>query len=163
MNIEKLRAALAGTLGKTINGFFISEHPGKHFQVFLTFADGTYYEFYGEGHLNGARSLDRGDQVSVRKFLSDIVLEVSANDTQPKSSLVEVLRSPRIRKCFRDVLICTSVMALLGFGYRITHQDAYVGFFFFIAVWASVGATWIAIDEFRYWRRKTNRAGTSAA
>jgi hypothetical protein len=74
VSFGKIATALANVRGKTIEGVVLVRHDGDtnhdlSFQLYITFTDGTYYEFYGTGHLNGARGLDRGDLGAVREIV----------------------------------------------------------------------------------------------
>jgi hypothetical protein len=70
MNTAKLAAALPAALGKTLGSVFLADHRGDRFQVIFVFTDGTYYELYGTGGLDGARGVDRGNAAEVRRFLA---------------------------------------------------------------------------------------------
>ena len=70
IDAKKLGSALPAALGKTLHRVFLADHEGERFQLVLVFADGTHYELYGTGTLSGARDLERGDDVEVRRRLS---------------------------------------------------------------------------------------------
>ena len=53
---EKLRTALPEIAGKTVRRTVVFWR-GDQWQVFLIFTDGTSYELYGRGEMNGARHL----------------------------------------------------------------------------------------------------------
>ena len=57
--VDKLRTALPGIAGKTIHRTVVIWR-GEQWQIFLFFTDGTHYELYGRGEMNGARSVGRG-------------------------------------------------------------------------------------------------------
>jgi len=40
--------------------------------MFVVFTDGTNYEFYGKGGIEGARSIAKGDAEAVRKQLARV-------------------------------------------------------------------------------------------
>ncbi len=92
-NVDKLHTALQGVIGRAIAGVVIAEHEAERFQLFLAFTDGTHYEFYGAGDLNGARKIDHGDIRMVRGILAkSIVVDVvgppnTAPQTPPRSYL----------------------------------------------------------------------------
>ena len=56
---EKLRTALPEIAGKTVRRTVVFWR-GDQWQAFLIFTDGTSYELYGRGEMNGARSVGRG-------------------------------------------------------------------------------------------------------
>lgn len=74
--MNKLRDALAGTIGKSIDRVFVTHHPDGRSQIFLVFTDGTYYEFYGRGGFEGTRCVYDGDAATVRARLSGSGAEV---------------------------------------------------------------------------------------
>lgn len=71
MSLMRLASALPGVLGKTVAGAFLAEYARGRFRVILTFTDGTHYELYGEGTLNGSRAVERGGTDQVRTALVD--------------------------------------------------------------------------------------------
>ena len=68
-NAAKIASALATIRGKTVDRLFVVDHGGR-FRLFVVFTDGTNYEFYGKGGIEGARSITRGDAATVRKQLA---------------------------------------------------------------------------------------------
>ncbi|MBI5543790.1 MAG: hypothetical protein HY901_07890 [Deltaproteobacteria bacterium] len=58
-----VKSEIKGTIGKTITGILVAENPRlPKRQLFLVFADGTYYELYSStGDLHGAGGVDQGD------------------------------------------------------------------------------------------------------
>jgi hypothetical protein len=66
---KKIRAALTGVSGKSIDRLFIIK-TGQRFELLIAFTDATYYEFYGSGEINGGRAIDKGDAAAVRKLLA---------------------------------------------------------------------------------------------
>ena len=67
----KIATALAKIRGKTIDRLFVADH-GDRFRMFVVFTDGTNYEFYGKGGIEGARSIAKGDAEAVRKQLARV-------------------------------------------------------------------------------------------
>lgn len=55
---RKLQSALPDLIGRTIVRISVRRHVHDRSQLFLFFADGTYYEFYMTGTICGARHLD---------------------------------------------------------------------------------------------------------
>lgn len=55
-------------LGKTINGVLMTE-DGQRYQIFLTFTDGTFFEFWGNGTVSSSRSVLQGDLSEVRNSI----------------------------------------------------------------------------------------------
>jgi hypothetical protein len=57
--IAKLESALPGILGRTIARAVVimDKHPGERWQVHFEFTDGTEYELYGAGWVNGTRGV----------------------------------------------------------------------------------------------------------
>jgi len=70
INIDKLDTALQEIIGKTLDGVVVTENTHARFQIFLLFTDGTHYEFYGAGDIDGARSASKGDPKRMRSLLS---------------------------------------------------------------------------------------------
>jgi hypothetical protein len=56
----KLKSALPALIGCTIARITVRQHDRDRTQLFLFFADGTYYEFYMWSSLSGIRHLDVG-------------------------------------------------------------------------------------------------------
>ena len=52
---DKLKAALPEILGKEIAQAIAIWHAHSHWQFYLIFSDGSSYELYGEGPMNGNR------------------------------------------------------------------------------------------------------------
>jgi len=61
-------------LGKTISGIAIRHGKGRQpaSQLFITFADGTYFEFYSDGVIVPSGGADAGTLDDVRRYLSEI-------------------------------------------------------------------------------------------
>lgn len=59
-NFLKLQSALPALIGRTIERITVRQHDRDRTQLFLFFADGTYYEFYMWSSLSGMRHLDVG-------------------------------------------------------------------------------------------------------
>jgi hypothetical protein len=59
MNNE-ITTVLPRLVGKTISHVVLKEGKGPRAQLFLVFADGTYYEFYADSSIDGAAGIDRG-------------------------------------------------------------------------------------------------------
>lgn len=61
-------------LGKTINGVAIKHGGGRQpaSQLFITFADSTYFEFHSDGAVVPSGGVDRGTLADVRRYLSEI-------------------------------------------------------------------------------------------
>lgn len=61
-------------LGKTISGVVIKRGKGRPpaSQLFITFTDGTYFEFYSDGLIVPSGGVDAGTLDNVRKYLSEI-------------------------------------------------------------------------------------------
>jgi hypothetical protein len=70
MSFTKLAAALSSAIGKKLDRVIIAGHSEARFQLYLVFTDGTYYEFYGRGTLEGARAVDRGSAATLREMLT---------------------------------------------------------------------------------------------
>jgi hypothetical protein len=66
---ERISVALAAVRGKAIDRVFVVSTNGR-FELFLVFTDATYYEFYGGGEINGARTLDKGNVGAVRELVA---------------------------------------------------------------------------------------------
>lgn len=81
-----MKDAIRRIVGRTIKGVVVKESDPRlgHLpktQVFLIFADDSYYELYGE--IRGAGGVDTGGIEDVRRYLSSthhIVLEELAAD-----------------------------------------------------------------------------------
>lgn len=71
MSLMRLASGLPGVLGKTVAGTFLAEYARGRFRVILTFTDGTHYEVYGEGTVNGSRAVESGGTERVREALMD--------------------------------------------------------------------------------------------
>jgi hypothetical protein len=59
-DFRKLQSALPALIGRTIERITVRQHDRDHTQLFLFFADGTYYEFYMWSTVSGIRHLDVG-------------------------------------------------------------------------------------------------------
>ena len=59
-SFRKLQIALPALIGRTISRISVRQHDRGSSQLFLFFADGTYYEFYVHSSICGARQLDVG-------------------------------------------------------------------------------------------------------
>lgn len=81
MAFDKIAGGLPGALGKTVAGAFLAEYSRERWRVILAFTDGTHYELYGEGSIDGSRSLEAGSVDELRARLMDAaaarVVEVS--------------------------------------------------------------------------------------
>lgn len=159
MNKEKLEPALAGIIGKAIEGVIIADHPNGFFQVFLTFTDGTHYEFYGDGQINGARKYDQGGISSVRKFIQNPVVDVSGPITSiviepDEKTIVQAIHSrwyalSKLTRSILGAMFWAAVTAIFWVLYDMSGQGVYAGVPLFLAFWATAGASWIAIGEIR--------------
>lgn len=58
--LRKLQCALPSLIGRTVSRITVRQHDWGRSQLFLFFADGTYYEFYMGTPLSGIRQLDVG-------------------------------------------------------------------------------------------------------
>ena len=80
--LGKIAAALPAALGKTVAGVFLAEYSRQRWRLIVVFDDGTHYELYGEGAIEGSRMLERGDVDDVRRWMMDAAatrtIEVSA-------------------------------------------------------------------------------------
>jgi hypothetical protein len=78
----KMADAVPGIIGKTIAHVVVKRRPDRPIgQVFLVFADGTYYEFYSAGDdITGTSAIDTGGLEDVRRYGGErwIVLQASA-------------------------------------------------------------------------------------
>lgn len=61
-------------LDKTISGIAIKNGKGRQpaSQLFITFADGTYFEFYSDGVIVPSGGADPGALDDIRRYLSGI-------------------------------------------------------------------------------------------
>lgn len=77
---RKLQSALPDLIGRTIIRISVRQHDFDRSQLFLFFADGTYYEFYMTGTICGTRHLDIGG-----------IADIGPRDYIPLNGMLEVL------------------------------------------------------------------------
>ena len=68
-----MRAGIEQTLGKSIKDIIVAESPGSSYprkQVFLIFADDTYFEFYG-AEFSWTASVDPGGVDEVGRYIAN--------------------------------------------------------------------------------------------
>jgi hypothetical protein len=66
-----IKSEVRQIVGKTITGVIVKEGTGPRSQLFLTFSDGTYYEFYcGDSAISCTGGVDRGGVAEVLKYMS---------------------------------------------------------------------------------------------
>jgi len=66
MLIANLNHALAGVVGKTIKGVVLSEGLSPSVQWHLVFTDGTVYEFFADGAVQGGSQAHKGGIAEIR-------------------------------------------------------------------------------------------------
>ena len=70
MDINKLSRSLSAVIGKTIERVLLVSRAHGRVEMYFCFTDGTHYEFYGDGSLSGARTIDREGVESLRARLA---------------------------------------------------------------------------------------------
>lgn len=70
IRLDRMAAVLPVVAGRTIERIFLAEYSGTRFRMMFVFTDGTSYEFYGVGDINGASAVESAGAAVVRARLA---------------------------------------------------------------------------------------------
>lgn len=70
---QEMKDGVREIVGKSVSGVIVAKNDQgePHVQVFLTFSDGTYFEFWGE-NFSCAGGVMRGDKSAVATYLESL-------------------------------------------------------------------------------------------
>ncbi len=66
-----MKGSIRSLVGHSITGVIVKQGGTVAQQVFLLFADGTYFEFYSRERMGYSGTLERGDAEVIRSYMSD--------------------------------------------------------------------------------------------
>jgi hypothetical protein len=87
-----MKLAICEVFGKRISGVIVKEGPpGRtpNSQVFLLFADDTYYELYSDGPIQGCSELGHGGPKQVKAYMND-TMDVVLDEKQERGLLASL-------------------------------------------------------------------------